>query len=161
VITDQPLAYAQTVARESAEVFYPGRSQRPGEACVAYWTYPDPLPSGCRTDAVGTHIWRKHPFTVRRRLADAMNVYQRLDDAAGPVMLACLVAVALSLVRRTPRRASRLRLDAAWFAVIGLVLTVAAIATSDFSYRYTLPLYSTVPIAAALAVTAIVRGRAK
>jgi hypothetical protein len=111
---------------------------------VAYWDYPDGLPGGCRTDAVGTKLWRKHPFTVDRGLAGGLHVYQRLDAAAGPLLLACLLAVALALIRR------RLPLDAALFAAVALVLLVATMATADFTYRYTLPLYATLPVAAAL-----------
>ena len=36
---------------------------------------------------------------------------------------------------------------------VGLGLVVAAIATANFSYRYTAPLYATLPPAAALALT--------
>jgi hypothetical protein len=52
--------------------------------------------------------------------------------------------VALALVRR------RLPLDAALFAAVAVVLLVATMATADFTYRYTLPLYATLPVAAAL-----------
>jgi hypothetical protein len=144
VVVHQPLDYARTVATEVGEVFLPGRTQHRGAACVAYWDYPDGLPGGCRTDAVGTKLWRKHPFTVDRGPAGGLHVYQRLDAAAGPLLLACLLAVALALVRR------RLPLDAALFAAVALVLLVATMATADFTYRYTLPLYATLPVAAAL-----------
>ena len=155
VIVHQPVAYARTVATEVAEVFYPGRIQHRGAACVAYWDYPDPLPGGCRTDAVGTKLWRRHPFTVDRRLADGLSVYQRLDALAGPLMLACLLAAGLALIRRAP--GGRARLDAVLFAVLGLGLIMATMATADFTYRYTLPLYATLPVAAALAATHLAR----
>ena len=48
-------------------------------------------------------------------------------------------------------------MDAGLFAMIGLALTVAAIATANFSYRYTAPLYCTLPIAAAIALTHLAR----
>jgi Dolichyl-phosphate-mannose-protein mannosyltransferase len=156
VIVHQPVDYARTLARETAETFYPGRRQRPREACVAYWSYPDTLPHGCRTDHVGTKIWRRHPFRADPTLADALSTYQHLDGLAGPGFLACLLAVVAALLRRKPG-GRRLQLDAVMFAVIGLGVTVAAFATAEFSYRYTLPLYTTLPIAAALAVTQLVR----
>jgi hypothetical protein len=145
VIVHQPLAYARTVATEVAEVFLPGRTQHRGAACVAYWDYPDPLPGGCRTDAVGKRLWRRHPYTVDRTLAGGLHVYQRLDAAAGPLLFACLVVAGVALARR------RLGLEAALFAAVGLGLIVATEATADFTYRYTLPLYATLPVAAALA----------
>jgi hypothetical protein len=153
VILHQPLAYAKTVAVETAEVFLPGRTQHRGAACVAYWDYPDPLPSGCRTDAVGGRLWREHPFRVDRPLADGLNVYQRVDAGAGPLLLACLVAVAFGLARRRRQGERRPRQDAALYAAAGLVLIVATMATADFTYRYTVPLYATLPVAAALALT--------
>ena len=154
VVTHQPVDYARSVARQTAEIFYPGRDQRPGEACVAYWEYPDPLPGGCRTDSVGTKIWREHPFKAQRPLADGLSTYQQLDAAAGPTFLVCVIVVLAALLRRGARR---LRLDALLFAAFGLGLTIAAFATAEFSYRYTVPLYATVPIAAALALTGLVR----
>jgi hypothetical protein len=156
VIVHQPVDYARTLARETAEIFYPGRRQRAGEACVAYWNDPDTLPAGCRTDRVGTKIWRQHPFKASPTLAAGLSRYQHLDGLAGPGFLACLLAVIAGLIRRKPG-GKRLRLDALLFAVLGLGVTVAAFATAEFSYRYTLPLYTTLPIAAALALTQLVR----
>ena len=157
VIAHQPVDYGKTVATEVAEVFSPGRIQHRGAACVAYWDYPDPLPGGCRKDAVGSKLWRKHPFRVIRPLADGLSAYQRLDALAGPVMLACVLAVGLALIRRGP--GGRLRLDALLLDVLGLGLIVATMATADFTYRYTLPLYATLPVAAALAGTHLARRR--
>jgi hypothetical protein len=144
VVVHQPLAYAHTVATEVGETFLPGWTQHHGAACVAYWDFPDPLPGGCRTDAVGTSLWRKHPFRVDRPLADGLHAYQRLNAAAGPILLACLLLAGFALVRR------RLRLDAALWAAVGLALLLATMATADFTYRYTVPLYATLPVAAAL-----------
>jgi hypothetical protein len=161
VIIHQPLAYAKTLAVETAEVFLPGRTQHRGAACVAYWDYPDPLPGGCRTDAVGHRLWRKHPFKVNRPLADGLSVYQHLDAAAGPVLLACLLAVVVAVARGARAGERRLRLDAVLYAVAGLGLILVTMATADFTYRYTLPLYATLPVAAALAVTGLARGRVR
>ena len=41
----------------------------------------------------------------------------------------------------------------------GLGLMIAAIATTNFSYRYSIPLYSTLAPAAALALTHLLRRR--
>jgi 4-amino-4-deoxy-L-arabinose transferase-like glycosyltransferase len=161
VIERQPGAYVGMVAEQSAEVFRPGQHQRRGEACVAYWTYPDPLPGGCRTDAVGTKIWRQHPFAVDRPLAHGLHLYERLDAPIGPFLLACLLVTVFAVAWRPRTGGRRLRLDAAMLAVVGLGLTVAAIATAMFSYRYTVPLYSTVPPAAALALTQLARARSR
>lgn len=156
VIAHQPLDYLKAVAGGTAHAFYPGQRQRRREPCVAHWGFPDPLPAGCRADAVGTDLWRKHPVTVNQPLAHTLNRYARLDYPIGPAFLACLLVTLFAIVWRPRRGEWLLRLDAAFFAVVGLALTIAAIATANFSYRYTVPLYSTLPVAAALAVTHLV-----
>jgi 4-amino-4-deoxy-L-arabinose transferase-like glycosyltransferase len=159
VITHQPGAFLTMVAGQTGEVFAPGQVQRAGAACVAYWQYPDPLPGGCRTDAVGTRIWRKHPFRTSRPLAAGLHAYQRADWPVGPLMAACLLLTAAAVAWRPRFRLRRPRLDAAFLAVLGVGVTVAAVATATFSYRYTMPLYATVPPAAALAATQLAAAR--
>lgn len=159
VIRNQPLDYLAMVARQTGHVFYPGQRQREGEPCVAYWAYPDPLPRGCRTDAVGTRLWRAHPFEVNRPLAHGLAQYAKLDYLIGPAFLACVLVTFFALVWRPRDGGWRLRLDALLLAAVGAGLVVAAIATANFSYRYTMPLYASLPPAAALALTHLLRLR--
>ena len=153
VIIHQPLDYLRMIGTDTAHLFYPGQHQRRGEPCVAYWKYPDPLPGGCRTDAVGTKIWRRHPFHTNESLSPLLRNYQRTDYLVGPLFLFCLLVTAAALLWRVREPGWRLRLDAALFAVYGFGVTFEAFATANFSYRYSVPLYGTLPIAAALAVT--------
>jgi hypothetical protein len=153
VVVHQPFSYLRTVAVYTGEIFLPGQKQRAGEACVAYWQYPYPLPGGCRTDRVGTRIWMRHPFSVDRPLAHGLTAYQGADWPIGPLMLACLLVTVFALVWRPRIGRRRIGLDAAFLAVLGLGVTVAAFATAPFSYRYAMPLYATLPAAAALAIT--------
>jgi hypothetical protein len=53
---------------------------------------------------------------------------------------------------RLGRLDRRRRQDALLLAAAGLVLWLATTATADFTYRYTLPLYATLPVAAGLAL---------
>jgi Glycosyl transferase family 2 len=161
VIAQQPLDYTKAVVGGTAHAFYPGQRQRRREPCVARWGFPDPLPANCRGHPLGTEIWRKHPIAVQESLAHALNRYARADYLIGPAFLACLLVTLAALLVPLPERGWRLRGDAALFAVVGLALMIAAIATANFSYRYTVPLYSTLPVAAALAVThlAAIRSR--
>jgi hypothetical protein len=163
VIAHQPLDYLQAVAGGTAHVFYPGQRQRSREPCVAHWAFPDPLPGRCRADRVGSDLWREHPVTVDRTLAHGLSQYGRLDYLVGPAFLACVLVALLALVWRPRAGGARARLDAALLAAVGLAVTIAAIATANFSYRYTVPLYSTLPIAAAIALThlAAMRRRAR
>jgi hypothetical protein len=153
VIRHQPLDYLEMVARQTGHVFYPGQRQREGEPCVAYWAYPNPLPRGCRTDAVGTGLWRAHPFEVNRPLAHGLAQYAKLDYLIGPAFLVCVLLTVFALVWRPRDGGWRLRLDALLVGAVGFGLVIAAIATANFSYRYTMPLYATLPPAAALALT--------
>lgn len=159
VIVHQPLDYLGMAAEQTGEVFLPGQHQRSGEACVAYWQYPGARPGGCRTDAVGTHIWKEHPFKVSQPLVDGLQTYQHADWPIGPIMLACLLLTVAAVAWRPRFRMWRPRLDAAFLAVLGLGVTAAAMATATFSYRYTMPMYATVPAAAALAVTQLAATR--
>ncbi len=153
VILHQPLDYLRMIGTDASQLFYPGQRQRRGEPCVAYWAYPDPLPRGCRTDAVGKKIWATHPFRTNESLSPLLRRYQRTDYPVGPLFLFCLLVTAVALLWRIQEPGWRLRLDAALFAVYGFGVILASIATANFSYRYSVPLYATLPIAAALAVT--------
>jgi riboflavin transporter FmnP len=95
----------------------------------------------------------RHPFSVDRPLAHGLTVYQGADWPIGPLMLACLLVTVFALVWRPRIGRRRIGLDAAFLAVLGLGVTVAAFATAPFSYRYAMPLYATLPAAAALAIT--------
>ena len=152
VLVHQPVDYARMIGREIAEMFYPGRKQRLQEACAAYWTFPYPRPGGCRTDAVGTRLWRKHPFAAHAPFARWLNAYQRFDYPIGPAFLGCLLVTAFAFIWRPRAGGWRTRLDAALLALLGFGLVAVAFATATFSYRYTLPLYATVAPAAGLAL---------
>jgi hypothetical protein len=159
VILHQPLDYLRMIGTDTSHLFYPGQRQRRGEPCVAYWAYPDPLPGGCRTDAVGTQIWERHPFRTNESLSPLLRNYQRTDYPVGPFFLLCLLLTGAALIWRIREPGWRLRLDAALFAVYGFGAVLAAIATANFSYRYSVPLYATLPLAAALAVTHVLASR--
>ena len=153
VIIHQPIDYIRMVATDISHVFYPGQRQRPGEPCVAYWAYPVPRPGGCRTDAVGTKIWAQHPFRVNERLGNGLRSYSHVDYLVGPFFLACILVVAFAALWKPRRGDWRLRLDAVFLCLLGMGVTVGAIATANFSYRYTVSLYCTLAPAAALALT--------
>jgi glycosyltransferase involved in cell wall biosynthesis len=153
VIAHQPFDYAKAVAGGTAHAFYPGQRQRHREPCLANWGYPSPTPGSCRADALGGQGAREHPLSVNSTLAQGLNTYARFDYPVGPLFLACLVVTLFALLWRPSAGGWRLRLDAALFASVGLALLISSIATANFNYRYTAILYSTLPIAAAIAIT--------
>jgi hypothetical protein len=158
VIAHQPLDYVRAVAGGTAHAFYPGQRQRPREPCLAHWAFPDPIPTPC-PGARARDMWREHPVTVNTTLAQGLNRYARLDYLAGPFLLGCLLVTLFALLWRPRGGDLRGRLDAALFAVVGMMVTVGAIATANFSYRYTAALYATLPVAAALAFAHLARIR--
>jgi Glycosyl transferase family 2 len=156
VIVHQPLDYAKAVAGGTAHAFYPGQRQRRREPCTSNWGFPLSSPDACRSNGLGREGWRAHPVAVKTSLARELNRYARLDFLIGPLFLACVLVTLFALGWRPRAGDWRLRLDAALFAVVGLALMISAIATANFNYRYTAVLYSTLPIAAAIAITHLV-----
>jgi hypothetical protein len=110
---------------------------------------------------VGTKIWRNHPFTVNTTIADGLRQYAKLDYPIGPFFLACILLTVLAACWRPRQGDWRLRLDALFFMLLGVGVTLGAIATANFSYRYTVPLYVTLPLAAAFALTHLLAQRGR
>ena len=153
VIAHQPLDYAKAVAGGTFHAFYPGQRQRRREPCIGNVGFPDTNQSNCPTQGEGNAGSPSHPVAINGSLASGLRWYGRLDYPIGPVFLACVVLTLLALLWRPGAGGWRLRLDAALFAAVGLTIMISAIATSNFNYRYTVVLYYTLPIAAAIAVT--------
>jgi hypothetical protein len=86
-----------------------------------------------------------------------LHGYQRVAYTPGPVLAVCVLLVLAALVTR--RGPLRLRLDAALLAAFALGALLVSQALSVFSYRYGLIAPVLLPPAAALALTALLRGR--
>jgi len=157
VIAHQPLDYVKAVAGGTAHAFYPGQRQRRREPCVGHWGFPARTPVACNGRVAEGSGWRAHPVAVNRTLAEGLRAYARLDYLIGPAFLACVFLTFVALLAPRGGRGWRNRVDGLLFCVVGLALMIAAVATANFSYRYTLPLYATLAPAAALALSYLLR----
>jgi glycosyl transferase family 2 len=153
VIAHQPLDYAKAVAGGTVHAFYPGQRQRRREPCIGNVGFPDSNPLPCTTRGLGNDGRLSHPVAINGPLASGLKWYARADYPIGPMLLACVVLTLLALLWRPGAGGWRLRMDAALFASVGLTIMISAIATSNFNYRYTVVLYYSLPIAAAIAIT--------
>jgi hypothetical protein len=177
VVRAEPLTYARVVTEDVLHYFRPGHHIGYNDYPVAPWQFPaDPRrfgPPGFRGPIrPGNPERRKHhPITepnvyvaqmAGRPRLDAgasrfLHDYQRYAYTAGPVLAFCLLLVGLALVLR--RGGFRQRLDAALVAVLVLAALFMTQALSNFSYRYGLIAPLLLPVAGALAATALLEGR--
>jgi hypothetical protein len=169
VLRDQPLTYARIAARDFLHYFEPGHRTGPNDPVVGPWQFPaDPnhwgMPGyrGPIRPADGDPHGPKPPInpmvgkphtnvTASRFLHD----YQRWVFLTGPAFAACLLIVLAAFVLR--RGAWRLRLDAAFIAAAVVASLVVVVAVSMFSYRYGLTAVLLMPVAAALAASALLQ----
>jgi hypothetical protein len=178
VVVHQPLDYARVVAGGVLHYFEPGHRIGANDYPVAAWQFPrDPRRWGypgyrgpIRAGDPQRH--RRHPITEPgpnvARMANgparldagasrALHDYQRVVYGHGPLLGACLLVVAVALVRRGGP--GRLRLDAALLALLVLTGLAVAQALSVFSYRYGLLAALLLPVAAGMAGASLARPR--
>jgi hypothetical protein len=174
VVRDAPLTYAGDVARDVLHYFEPGHRIGVNDYTNTTWRFPaDPR----RWGYPGYRGPIRRATTPRRRTGPAayvdrmvgtprlnvaasgfLHAYQGVAYTSGLLLAACLIAIALALVRARGA-AGRLTLDAALLGTLVLVSLLVSSALSVFSYRYSLTAAILLPPAAALAVTALRRVR--
>ncbi|HEU4975780.1 MAG TPA: hypothetical protein VFT50_11865 [Baekduia sp.] len=178
VVLHQPLDYAGVVVGGVAHYLEPGHRIGANDYPVDAWQFPadprtwgypgyrGPIRPGDPERA------KHHPITEPNRWVGRMarrparldpgasrvvHRYQQLVYSYGPMLAVCLLLVAAALaLRRGPRR---LRVDAALLAALVLAALGMAQAFSVFSYRYGLIAGLLLPVAAALAGTALLERR--
>ena len=99
----------------------------------------------------------EHP-SVNRPLARFLQSYQRVGYTPGPLLFAALVVGLLGAVGIGRARRSGLRSACFLFSVTRVLMLIASVAVSQFSWRYQLPQLILLPPAAALGVTALLGG---
>jgi hypothetical protein len=171
VLRDQAVRYAGTVARDVLHYFEPGHRQGRNDPSLAPWQFPaDPnhwgVPGylGPIRPADGDVHGPKPPIDpmvgaphTNVAVAGLLHDYQRWVFTPGPVLAGCLILVLVALVLR--RGAWRLRVDAGFLAAAVLASLLVANATTMFSYRYGLVAVLLLPVAAALAGSALLEHR--
>jgi hypothetical protein len=157
----QPLRVAASVARDSVRLLAPVRNDDPQVTAIARWQFQDFYPAYPRryTMAFFTRLAHAHGsgggLVAVEPFASWLRAYQ-LDGGytPGPLYAVFLVAgVAGALRRRT-----ELRVPCALVTLAAVVLLLSSDAF-EFSWRYQLPALVLLPLAGALGVTVLVRGR--
>jgi hypothetical protein len=188
VIRHQPLSYLHAVARDIGLTFAPTKTARAGEFGVAQWqfqpTYPiflppwrgRPIGSECvpgpmnsATEAAcnerrqrATRVIRSHGDKggyADAQLGSFLRTYQRVGYVPGPLLAVFLVVALLAAVGVGRARQSGLRAAAFLFSSGSVVLLLASVAVTVFSWRYELPQLVLLPPAAAIGLTALTATR--
>jgi hypothetical protein len=162
VFRQQPLRVAASVARDSARLFAPVRDGDPQVTPIARWQFQDFYPTYPRTYSMAflTRLAHAHgsggDLVAVQPAASFLRTYQLGGGyTPGPLYAVFLVAgVAGALRRRTD-----LRVPCLLVTLAAVVLLVSSDAF-EFSWRYQLPAVVLLPLAGALGVTALIRGRA-
>jgi hypothetical protein len=162
VFRQQPLRVAASVARDSVRLLAPVRDGDPQVTPIARWQFQDFYPVYPRTYSTAFLTRLAHAHGSRGDLvavqpaASFLRTYQLGGGyTPGPLYAVFLVAgVAGALRRRT-----ELRVPCLLVTLAAVVLLVSSDAF-EFSWRYQLPAVVLLPLAGALGVTALIRGRA-
>lgn len=172
VIRSWPLTYAHVVAGSFVHYFEPGHHTGRDDYSPTAWQFPmeprhwkypgyrGPIRPGRRHPRtvirpnryITRMVGRPHLHVTPSRL---LHGYQQFAYSSGQVLLPCLLVVLAALGLR--RGARRLRLDAALLAATSVSGLLVASALSLFDYRYQLGAVLLLPVAAALAGTALLR----
>ena len=162
VFRQQPLRVAASVARDSVRLFAPVRDGDPQVTPIARWQFQDFYPVYPRRYSMAflTRLAHAHgsggDLVAVQPAASFLRTYQLGGGyTPGPLYAVFLVAgVAGALRRRT-----ELRVPCLLVTLAAVVLLVGSDAF-EFSWRYQLPAVVLLPLAGALGVTALIRGRA-
>lgn len=178
VVRHQLGDYLHVVATGFLHYFRPGHPIEGDDYPVEPWQFPEdpreidyPYYRGAIRDGIADRQ-RDHPITEPNRyVARMVGGEPSFDIGAsrwlhgaqlhvlytpGPVFALCVLLVVAALVTR--RGPARLRADAALVAGTALVTLAVSQALSVFSYRYGMGLILLLPLAGALALTALLRG---
>ncbi len=162
VFRQQPLRVAASVARDSVRLFAPVRNGDPQVTPIARWQFQDVYPTYPRRYSMAffTRLAHAHgsggDLVAVQPAASFLRAYQLGGGyTPGPLYAVFLVAGVAGAVRRR----TGLRVPCLLVTLAAVVLLVSSDAF-EFSWRYQLPAVVLLPLAGALGVTALMRGRA-
>jgi hypothetical protein len=162
VFRQQPLRVAASVARDSVRLFAPVRDGDPQVTPIARWQFQDFYPVYPRRYSMAflTRLAHAHgsggDLVAIQPAASFLRTYQLGGGyTPGPLYAVFLVAGVAGAVRRR----TELRVPCLLVTLAAVVLLVGSDAF-EFSWRYQLPAVVLLPLAGALGVTALIRGRA-
>lgn len=159
VVRAQPKVYAEAVLKDVVRGFAPTRTYDVPGYPSSYWLFAD-------------HYWSLDAFspTTRHRAepfdpgyhptaAQVMTTYRHWIYTPGPLAAALLLVAAAATAGLGRSRLSGHRVAIGLLTAACAVPILTGAALSGFSWRYQLPQIPLLPVAGALALTALVRGR--
>lgn len=170
ILKHQPLTYVEAVANDILYSFSPVRGDGPEKYPTAYHDFHTYFPSGKGEEATLRAFSHATP-RVQPALAGFLSGYGHDFWVPGPVLAAGLAVglagmAGLGRVRREAGRGglagieqSRLRAPCLLFTLGTIFMVLPPFIIATFDWRYELPQFSLIPVAAVLAVTAMGRPR--
>jgi hypothetical protein len=158
-IRAQPLDYARTVARDFFANFDIWRSNHFEYDTAAKWAFGRYVTYESTDYTRGAYEAHGGELTRFLPLAYLFAGYGYSIYTPGPLLLACLVVGLLAGFGIGRARGSGMRSVALVMSLIGAGLILVPAASSEFVWRYQLPLLSMLPAAAAVGLTALRGGR--
>ncbi|HVX47475.1 MAG TPA: hypothetical protein VHC49_26540, partial [Mycobacteriales bacterium] len=160
VFKAQPLRYLKVVTGDFLHGFEWGRSNRREDIAADYWgftkEYPKFVGAGVPQQVVarfGGPAPIAHPA-----LTKPLAKYQDIFYTNGPFLALGLVLGLIAAAGIGRARRSGLQAAALFWPLGGLVVTVIAYATSEFTWRYQMPLVIFYPVAGAVGLFALLGG---
>ena len=156
ILRHQPLTYLGVVANDVLYSFSPVRGDGPEKYPTRYHDFQPLFPGANDKDEMAAlRTYSGSGPRVQPTLADFLTSYGRDFYVPGPVLAAGL-ALGLAGVAGIGRaRRSRLRGPCLLFTLGAVAMIVPPFIIAPFDWRYELPQFSLIPIAAVLAVTAL------
>jgi hypothetical protein len=153
ILKHQPLTYVEVVANDILYSFSPVRGDGPEKYPTAYHDFHTYFPSGKGEEATLRAFSHASP-RVQPALAGFLTGYGHDFWVPGPVLAAGLVVGLAGIAGLGRGRRSRLRAPCLLFSLGTIFIVLPPFIIATFDWRYELPQFSLIPIAAVLAVTA-------
>ena len=154
ILKHQPLTYVEVVANDILYSFSPVRGDGPEKYPTAYHDFHTYFPSGKGEEATLRAFSHASP-RVQPALAGFLTGYGHDFWVPGPVLAAGLVVGLAGIAGLGRGRRSRLRAPCLLFSLGTIFIVLPPFIIATFDWRYELPQFSLIPIAAVLAVTAL------
>ena len=165
VFRQQPLRVAASVASDSVRLFAPVRNDDPQVTPIARWQFQDFYPTYPRRYSMAflTRLAHAHgsggDLVAVQPFASWLRAYQLGGGyTPGPLYAVCLVAGVFGVVTGLRRADRGLGFGCLLVTAAAVVLLLSSDAF-EFSWRYQLPAVVLLPLAGALGITVLVRGR--
>ena len=154
IIKHQPLTYLKVVANDVLYSFSPVRGDGPEQYPTRYHDFHPFFPAD-KDERAALVTYSGSGPRVQPELADFLTGYGHYFYVPGPVLAAGLALGLAGMAGLGRARRSGLRGPCLLFSLGTIAMVVPPFIIATFDWRYELPQFSLIPIAAVLAVTAM------